>query len=128
MESVLQPTRALLDPADAVPASVNARRWVLPLLLLVASTAFSGFAFAARWDAESSVVHELSASGELSKTTEQELSDQITTASRVKLVSGIARGVFLMPLIALLLALGVRLALGHDQSSSVATVASFVVR
>lgn len=110
MVTALQPTRALIDPADAVPASVKARRWILPLLLLMLCTSFSGAAFAVRWEAGPAVVRELSESGELSKITEKELADRITTASRVKLVGGVARGIFVMPLIALLLAVAVKIA------------------
>ena len=74
------------------------------------AVAFSGFAFALRWDAASSVVRGLSAAGELAGTTEQELASKITTAGRVALVGGIARGVFVMPILALLMALAVKIA------------------
>lgn len=110
MHSALLPARALIDPTGAVPASVSARRWALPLIVLVAAAVFSALALAARWDAAGSVLRELGQSGELQKVTEKELSDQIVQASRVKLVAGVAKAVFLMPLFVLLFAVAVKVA------------------
>ena len=108
MHALTQPVRALVDPVDAVPEAVGAGRWLWPLLLVALAVSFSGAAFALRWNAEAAVVRELSMSGELARLTEQELSDKIVMQSRLALVSGIAKGVFLMPLAALLFALGVK--------------------
>lgn len=101
--------QALIDPIDGMPAGVAARRWVLPLLLLMASVAGSGAAFALRWDAGPSVIARLQAAGELQDTTEQEIAEQISMARRVRLVQGVALGVFLVPLGVLLLACGLKL-------------------
>lgn len=108
MLSITQPARALIDPAEGVASAVEARRWVVPLLVLMLAVSFSGVAFATRWDASSAVVRELSSGGELQKTTERELADKVQTRSRVKLVGGVAKGVFLMPLVALLFAVGLK--------------------
>jgi hypothetical protein len=50
------------------------------------------------------VVQELQMSGKLGQVTETELAEEIQTASRKALVGGIAKGVFVMPLLALVLA------------------------
>jgi len=110
MDSVLQPARALVDPTGAVPSVIERRRFVWPLLILMAAVAFSGAALATRWDAAPTVVAKLSATGELAGTTERELASKITTTARIALVGGVARGIFLMPLIALLLSVGLKIA------------------
>lgn len=110
MHSALLPARALIDPAEAVPASVSGRRWALPLIILVAAAVFSSLAVASRWDAAGSVLGDAAQSGELQKLTEQELADKVKQASRVKLVAGVAKAVFLMPLFVLLFAVAVKLA------------------
>jgi hypothetical protein len=104
MSSLVQPARALLDPFDALGAAVEARRWVAPLLLLVLSVCASGTAFALRWNAASSVVQGLQMSGQLERMSESEIADEIQTSTRKALVGGIAKGVFVMPMLAVLLA------------------------
>jgi hypothetical protein len=104
MSSLVQPARALLDPFDALGAAVEARRWVVPLLLLVLSVCASGTAFALRWNASSAVVQGLQMRGELGRMSESEIADEIQTSTRKALVGGIAKGVFVMPLLAVLLA------------------------
>lgn len=104
MTSFLQPTRVLLDPLDATGAAIEARRWVWPLLLLVLCVSASGTAFSLRWEAGPSVVQQLQMSGQLGQMTESEIAEEIQTASRKALVGGIAKGVFVMPLLALVLA------------------------
>jgi Yip1 domain len=104
MSSLVQPARVLLDPLDATGAAIEARRWVWPLLLLVLSVSASGTAFSLRWDAGPSVVQKLQMSGQLERMTESEIAEEIQTASRKALVGGIAKGVFVMPLLALVLA------------------------
>ncbi len=104
MASVLQPARVMIDPLDSFSAAVDARHWVWPALALAACVAFSGAAFALRWDAGPVVTRQLQLKGELQNTTEQELAQQIVTAERIRLVSGVAQGVFLVPLMLVLLA------------------------
>jgi hypothetical protein len=97
MVSVQQPARALLDPIDGLSAAIDARRWFWPILFLVAGASFAGAAAALRWDAGPVVTQQLQMSGELQNTTEQDLSQQIVTAQRVRLVTGVAQGVFVVP-------------------------------
>ncbi|QRN93411.1 YIP1 family protein [Archangium violaceum] len=104
MSSIAQPARVLLDPLDATGAAVEARRWLWPLLLLVVCVSASGTAFSLRWNAGPAVVQELQMSGRLDRLTETEVSEEIQTASRKALVAGIAKGVFVMPMLTLLLA------------------------
>ncbi|MCY1077618.1 YIP1 family protein [Archangium lansingense] len=104
MTSIVQPTRVLLDPLDATGAAIEARRWVWPLLILAVCVSASGTAFSLRWDAGTAVVQQMQMSGQLERTTETEISEQIQTASRKELVAGIAKGVFVMPLMTLVLA------------------------
>jgi hypothetical protein len=104
MSSLVQPARVLLDPLDATGAAVEARRWVWPLLILVLCVSASGTAFSLRWDAGPAVIQELQLSGKLGSMTETEISEEIQTATRKALVGGIAKGVFVMPLLALVLA------------------------
>ncbi len=104
MSSFVQPTRVLLDPLDATGAAVEARRWLWPLMLLALCVSASGIAFSQRWDAGSAVVRQLQMAGQLERMTENELSEQIQTASRKAVVAGVAKGVFVMPLLTLLLA------------------------
>lgn len=109
MVSVMQPARVLLDPVDGVPGAVEAKRWGLPLVLLMASVAAAAVAWFLRWDATGSVVQNLAMSGELMRATEVEIADQIAQAERMALVAGIAKGVFVMPVLVLLLAVAVKL-------------------
>jgi hypothetical protein len=104
MSSLVQPARVLVDPLDATGAAVEARRWFWPLLILIVCVSASGTAFSLRWDAGPAVVQELQKTGRLSQLTETEISDEIQTASRKALVGGIAKGVFVMPLLTVLLA------------------------
>jgi hypothetical protein len=104
MSSLVQPTRVLLDPLDATGVAVQAHRWMWPVLFLVLSVSASGAAFALRWNASPAVIQQLQMTGELEKLTESEIAEKIQTASRTALVAGIAKGVFVMPLQTLLLA------------------------
>jgi hypothetical protein len=104
MSSIVQPTRVLLDPLDATGAAVEARRWFWPLLLLALCVSASGTAFSLRWDAGPAVVQQLQMTGKLERMTESEVTEEIQTASRKALVAGIAKGVFVMPLLTLVLA------------------------
>ncbi len=88
------------------------------------AVAFSGLAWALRWDASASVIRGLSMSGELAGTTEQDLAAKVTQAGRVALVGGVARGLFAMPILALLMAVAVKVA-GWLIGRSIAFLASF---
>ncbi|HZI03921.1 MAG TPA: YIP1 family protein, partial [Archangium sp.] len=94
----------LLDPLDATGAAIEARRWVWPLLILAVCVSASGTAFSLRWDAGPAVVQQMQMTGNLERATETEISEEIQTASRKALVAGIAKGVFVMPFLTLVLA------------------------
>ncbi len=101
--------KALFDPAEGVSTLVDQRRWGWPLMLLVVAVSLSGAAVAVRWDATSKVTAELEAKGELARSSEREVLEQVQTSERIALVGGVAKGLFVMPL--LVLALGVVLKL-----------------
>lgn len=109
MAAVVQSAKPLIDPFDGIGPAVEARRWVLPALALAFSVSFSGASFASRWDAAPVVMRQLEKAGELQKVTEQELSDKIQTTRRLRLVAGVAKGVFLAPVALLLIALVLQL-------------------
>lgn len=109
MDTVLVPLRALIDPVGAVPLAVSGRRWLVALLLLSVLTAASGALVALRLDTSRLVLPKLEASGELMKASEREVSEKIDEAQRVALVAGVAKGVLVMPLVVLLLAVGLKL-------------------
>lgn len=109
MPSLPISARPLIDPVDGVAAAVESRRWVLPLLVVMACASLSAVALYARWDASPRVVSELTMAGEIARVTEQELIDKINTAERVLLVAGVAKGLFLTPLFALALAVVLKL-------------------
>lgn len=109
MSPALLPARALIDPTGGLPAAMTARHWLVPLLLVIAAVAFSSVAIFLRWNPAPSITQELARAGALEKLTEAELAEKIVQAARLKLVGGIAGALFLMPLFALLAALGVRL-------------------
>jgi len=90
-----------LDPGDGVAAAVQSRRILWPLLALMAASAFAGAAFALRWDPTPGILQKLEMSGQLKGMPEAELVEQITTAGRLRLVTGIASGIFLTPLVVL---------------------------
>ncbi|WP_342381670.1 YIP1 family protein [Myxococcus stipitatus] len=104
MTSLVQPVRVFIDPVEGTPAAVEARRWVWPLLILALCVSASGTLFSLRWDAAPDVIRELQASGEMATISEADLTDKIQTTTRKALVGGIAKGVFVMPMTALLLA------------------------
>jgi hypothetical protein len=104
MTSLSIPARPLLDPVDGVAAAVEGRRWFWPLMLVMACVALSSVAVYARFDPTAAVVAEMTASGEITRTTEQELIEKIATTQRIRLVGGVAKGIFVMPLFVLVLA------------------------
>ncbi len=104
MTSLVQPVRVFVDPFEGTRAAVEARRWVWPLLILALCVSASGTLFSLRWDAAPDVIRELQATGGLAGVSEADLTEKIQVASRKALVGGIAKGVFVMPLLALVLA------------------------
>lgn len=109
MNALTLPLRALLDPVGAVPRAVQARSWVLPLVLLSVATAASGTAVALRLDAARLVIPQMEMTGELGKASEREIDEKIEQTQRVGIVAGIAKGVFVAPLTLLLIAVALKL-------------------
>jgi len=93
--------RTLTDPGEGVAAAVQGRRILWPLLALMLASAFAGAAFALRWDPAPGILQKLEMSGQLKGMPEAELTEQITTAGRLRLVTGIAGGLFVTPLVVL---------------------------
>lgn len=104
MTSLVQPVRVFVDPFEGTRTAVEARRWVWPLLILALCVSASGTLYSLRWDAAPDVIRELQAAGGLNGMSEADLTDNIQTATRKALVGGIAKGVFVMPMLALVLA------------------------
>jgi hypothetical protein len=98
MASALQPARVLWDPVDGVAPAVEARRWVLPLGALMLATCAAAVAWFFRWDASSKVVGDMLMSGDLARNTEREIAEATQTAERVALVGGLAKGLLVVPL------------------------------
>ena len=94
-------SRSLTDPGTGVATAVQERRILWPLLALMAATSFASAAYALRWDPAPGILQKLEMSGQLKGMPEAELTEQITTAGRLKLVTGIASGVFVTPLMVL---------------------------
>ena len=108
MVSLLQSFKPLVDPVNGVPGAVEARRWVWPLVLLMAAMSLASVATFARYDAAPQVLGALQG-GELGKLTEQELADKIATAGRIRLVGGLAKALLGTPVLMLLLAVALKL-------------------
>jgi hypothetical protein len=104
MTSIVQPALVLVDPVSATGVAVEARRWALPLLLIMLCSAAAGTAFALRWEAGPAVVRQLQQSDKLEKMTESEITEEIETAWRRAVVGGVARGLLFTPLMVLALA------------------------
>ncbi|MGO9831926.1 MAG: YIP1 family protein [Myxococcaceae bacterium] len=98
-------TKVLTDPAEGIPAAIEARRALWPVVLLSVATAFAGASFALRWNAAPSIIHGLEASGQLKGMPEADLAEQIQQAERLKLVTSIAGGLVLPALTVLGIAL-----------------------
>lgn len=94
-------TKVLTNPAEGVPAAIEARRALWPVVLLSLATAFAGASFAVRWNAAPSIVQGLESSGQLKGMPEADLLDQIQQAQRLKLVTSIAGGLVLPVLMVL---------------------------
>ncbi|MGQ0504504.1 MAG: YIP1 family protein [Myxococcaceae bacterium] len=104
MVHVLEPTKVLFTPFDAVASFVERRRWVVPLLLFIFSAAFAAAAYGVRWNAAPTTLKALEKSGALTSTTEVDLAKAIVTAGRVRLVTGVLGAVFVSPTLLLLFA------------------------
>ncbi|MFP2912913.1 YIP1 family protein [Pyxidicoccus sp. 3LFB2] len=104
MTSLVQPVRVFVDPFEGTRTAVEARRWVWPLLILALCVSASGTLYSLRWDAAPDVIRELQATGGMTGLSEADLTEKIQVASRKALVGGIAKGVFVMPMLALVLA------------------------
>lgn len=82
----------------------------MPLLVLMGAQSLAGAATAVRWNPAPKVVQELVASGELGRLSEREVVEKVELTQRLELVGGVAQGLFGVPLLVLLAALGVKLA------------------
>jgi hypothetical protein len=98
--------RTLTDPLQGVAAAVQRQRILWPLLALMLASAFAGAAFGVRWDPAPSILGKLEATGQLKGMPEAELTEQIVTAGRLRLVTGIAGGLFGTPFVVLGIAVG----------------------
>jgi hypothetical protein len=85
-------TKVLTNPAEGVPAAIEARRALWPVVLLTLATIFAGAAFAVRLNAAPQIIGELEMSGQLKGMPEADLIDKIQQAERLKLVTSIAGG------------------------------------
>jgi hypothetical protein len=85
-------TKVLTNPTEGVPAAVEGRRALWPVVLLTLATAFAGASFAVRWNAAPSIIKGLEMAGQLKGMPEADLSDKIQQAERLKLVTAIAGG------------------------------------
>jgi hypothetical protein len=103
---VVRGLAVLLDPIGATGPALESRAWLVPLLLAVVLTAAASAAVGARVDSARLVLPKLEASGELAKASEREISEQVEQAQRLVIVAGVAKGIFGVPLIALLSAVG----------------------
>jgi hypothetical protein len=104
MEALTLPLRALIDPVGAIPQAIEKRRWLVPLFLVAVLTAAAGAVIAERLDVVRLVIPKMQMTGELMKASEREVNEAVEQAQRVALVGGIAKGLLLMPLIVLVLA------------------------
>jgi hypothetical protein len=100
-------TKVLTNPSEGVPAAVEARRALWPVVFLSLATAFGGAAFAVKWNAAPSIIQGLEKSGQLKGMPEADLADQIQQAQRLKLVTSVAGGLVLP----VLMVLGIAVAL-----------------
>lgn len=104
MSTYSLPAKALVDPVTTVPRVIGEHRWLLPLILLIVTSVAAGVAFAVRWDAGPDTIAGLQKAGGLMGMTEQDIADKVQLAERTALVGAVASGLFLMPLLVLVLA------------------------
>jgi hypothetical protein len=110
MVSALQPARALVDPLDGVALAVENKRFGWPLGAMMFAGCVASLAYFARWDSASAIIGQLTMTGELARTTEAEIAEKILTASRVALIAGMAKSVFVTPLLVLVVAVVLKIA------------------
>ena len=109
MASLAQPAKVLADPVDGVTLAVENARFGLPMVAAMVTGCLASVAHYLRWDSAGQVIGEMTASGALARSTESEITEAILTAERASLIGGLAKAVFLTPL--LMLGLGVVLRL-----------------
>ena len=96
--------KTLFEPVGTMPRLVEARKWLIPMLLLGALTAASGAVLSSHIDQSRVVIPKMQQSGELTKASEREITEEIEQSERIGLVVSIAVGVFAMPMLVLGLA------------------------
>lgn len=101
--------KTLIDPFTSLPDAVDRQRFVWPLLAVCLAVSFSGLCFGLRLNPKPDVVRQMEQSGELAKASERELGEAVEQAQRIALVGGVAYGLFLMPIWALLMGLALKL-------------------
>src|SRR4051812_29015982 len=107
--SIAQPAKVLADPVDGVALAVENRRFGLPMVAAMVTGCLASVAHYLRWDSAGQVIGEMTASGQLTRSTESEILEAIQTAERVSLISGLGKAIFLTPLLMLLLGVALKL-------------------
>jgi hypothetical protein len=79
------------------------------MVAAVATACFASLAHYLRWDSAGQVIGELTMTGALARSTESEIAEAIQTAERVSLIGGLAKAIFVTPLLMLLLAVALKL-------------------
>lgn len=110
MDFLVLPLRALIDPLGAIPTLLDKRRWVMSLCLAAGLSAASGAAIATRLDTARQIIPQMQKAGNLGKASEREVAEAVEQAQRVALVAGVAKGLLLLPLLTLLLAVALKVA------------------
>jgi len=109
MSALSTPLEAVIDPVGAIPRAIDERRWGAAVLLVAILTALSGVAVALKVDPSGPVLAKLAMTGELGKATEREVDEAIEQAQRVAIVASVAKGVFVVPLVVLLIAVALKI-------------------
>jgi len=108
MASLAQPAWSLADPLDGVAVAVENTRFGLPMVAAMVTGCLASVAYYLRWDSASHVIGELAASGQLQRSTESEIAEQILTAQRVALIGGLGKAIFVTPVLMLLVAVALK--------------------
>ncbi|HEY8211286.1 MAG TPA: YIP1 family protein [Myxococcaceae bacterium] len=109
MASLAQPAKVLADPVDGVALAVENARFGLPIVAAMVTGCLASVAHYVRWDSAASVIGELTSSGQLARSTESEIVEAIQTAERVSLIGGLAKAIFITPILMLLLGVALKL-------------------
>ena len=96
--------KTLFEPVGTMPRMVEARKWLIPMLILGVVTAASGAVLSSHVDQSRVAIPKMQQSGELAKASEREITEEIQQTERIGLVVSIVVGVFAMPLLILGLA------------------------